>query len=438
MSGVTTRVTQELDLRTWLRHLPGAAVRLGSEAHEPRTSSGSNPWDSTEVDVRPTPLPAHVGLWLDRCLVEPPPPSRPEADKDKTKPGRAALYRTAIASLESGTPARGAYQPAFNRWKKLATEVPSDTHRRVIELKALSRIQLHSATTSSVTEGSLLLHHTYGVPYLPGSALKGICRARALRLSRLFPERYRALLGLEGEDLGRRGMDQEPTWLTELLGYVERGEEGGLGSLVDFWDALWIPEGPSSPLALDIVNPHHSRYYTGKHLSPLPNEEPIPTQFLTIAPGTRFLLVLEVAHVEHAEDWLQFVAEELLLPALELDGIGSRTSSGYGRLAPATPQTPRWGPGAAGGSGDTSGARGPGAGGGVEPGMVSRTKGDGTLRASLATQPVAEVRRPRAQELYEQLSPDVRLRLDKGKPQRLLIRWKPVGNARVIEDISEG
>ncbi|MFM7199183.1 MAG: type III-B CRISPR module RAMP protein Cmr6 [Myxococcota bacterium] len=438
--GSATAFPCTLSLRRWLERLPGAAHALPPESQRPdeQPQNWHEPWDGTTyqkvpVEVLPEPLPAHVGLWLDRCLQENP------DDTSKDNPGRAALYRAAVEALRPNTPAHKAYAPAYRRWQRVARDNDASVVRSVLELKSRSRILLHSATQSSVTEGSLLLHHTYGVPYLPGTALKGVCRARARRLHRLLPERYQMLLGREVASLASRGREQEPGWLTELFGYVETGEEGGLGGLIDFWDALWVPEGNLSPLALDIVNPHHSQYYTERHPAPLPNEEPIPTQFLSIAPETRFLLVLEMPALPGAQDWLRFVLEELLLPALELDGIGAKTSSGYGRLEPVQRASAFWGPdGVLGkktakpGEHKTLPARG-----GFEPGMLTRNKGDGSLRATFASGLMAEVRGAAAKALFEGLSPDVKLKLDKNKPQRLLIRWSPVGNARQIDDIKE-
>ena len=56
-----------------------------------------------------------------------------------------------------------------------------------------------------------------------------------------------------------------------------------------------------SPLAVDIVTPHHSDYYSGKtdesgrRVPAADYDDPVPTQRLSIRPGTRFKIVVEFA-----------------------------------------------------------------------------------------------------------------------------------------------
>jgi CRISPR-associated protein Cmr6 len=177
-------------------------------------------------------------------------------------------------------------------------------------------------TGSSVTDGSILLHHTWGIPYLPGSALKGLARA-ALTAVGL---RHRTLI------------DQQV--LGQLLGQGPSDEGSERSAFLDFLDAPWVPLPPEeqeqptrSPLALDVVTPHHSRYYTqsSERRFPTDFDEPVPTHRLSISPQTRFHLVIE-AHESVPTAWLNFMMDDVLLPALQQDGIGAWTTSGYGRL----------------------------------------------------------------------------------------------------------
>jgi hypothetical protein len=148
-----------------------------------------------------------------------------------------------------------------------------------------------------------------------------------------------------------------------------------------------------------------------------------------MAPGSRFLLVLEAPNLPGMKLWLDFILEELLLPALAQDGIGARTSSGYGRLEPTFPATPNQ---PSGGTPASTGETGPADDTREEPGLLSRQKNDGSLRAVLPDNTLAEARGAWAKELFEGLDPDVRSKIDRGKPQRLLVRWRRVGNAKQI------
>jgi hypothetical protein len=86
-------------------------------------------------------------------------------------------------------------------------------------------------------------------------------------------------------------------------------------------------------LALDIVNPHHPRYYTvqnGQRAHPTDGDNPIPVERLSVAPRARFLLIAEAP--EDLASWLAWLVTDVLLPALTEDGLGAWTSAGYGRF----------------------------------------------------------------------------------------------------------
>lgn len=285
----------------------GASMRLGRQLEDP------------------APLPAHPGLWLDRMLAE------PAHEKGQEWLGRRQLYLTAVKALapNASPPAVQAYRPIFEAWKAALEKSEEGIARHFLTVKARSRILLHPASNGTVTEGSLLLHHTYGVPYLPGSALKGVLRSRLDRFSTVP-----GLRDLTSELLGDlRRIVSEPASAEE--------EASGLASLVDFYDALWIPEAPPeaagnwSPLALDIVNPHHPEYYTGGgngRRPPSDMDEPRPVHRLSLAPQARFLIVAEAPDAPELAPWLRWLLHDVLATALAEDGIGAWTSAGYGRL----------------------------------------------------------------------------------------------------------
>lgn len=290
----------------------------------------------------PDPLPAHVGLWLDRMLAE------PYSHKEEQEwTGRQQLYDAAIRALalkespEEDPPAVQSYRPLFTAWREEMESGGPGTVRRCTPFAAGSRILLHPASNSSVTDGSILLHHTYGVPYLPGSALKGILRARLDRMAAGQSPEAQRLQDLTGEILGRLG---NPSGANDDV------DVPGLASLLDFHDALWIPEKPDqplistnewSPLALDIVNPHHPSYYTekeGKRHAPCDTDEPVPVHRLSYSPHARFLVVTEAPDLPALTPWLDWLLDDVLPAALAEDGIGAWTTAGYGRLAPVHPR----------------------------------------------------------------------------------------------------
>lgn len=412
-------------LEDWLRAVGDQRFPLPSSIDKLRRFE--SPLHRATVD----PLPGHVGLWLDRCLIEP----NVGAGQGDTRPGREFLYRMAMDALRVGAPGEESlalkqYRVMFARWERVLRQSLPGVVRRVYRMRATSRILLHPATQETVTEGGLLMHHLYGVPYIPGSALKGAVRAYAIA---------------RGMDIRPPGVPErlpdEITWIGHLFG-LQRDEDNmnpderpDTAGIFDFLDALWVPEvpsgvkGPFSPLSLDVVNPHYGDYYTNKkHPAPRETSEPVPSHVLTVAPGATFLLAVETREwaVGVFEKWLDWMMLNLLVPALGEIGIGARTTAGYGRLAVE---------GLSGRKEEVSeGASGPTR----AMGWVSFIKGSGTLRATIQGESPAEVRGAAAKEMVDGLSDVPRVRLLKGKEVRLYVWWELAGNARQIVKIGEG
>ncbi len=236
------------------------------------------------------------------------------------------------------------YSRSFERWRKSFSAAGD----RVFELALASRL-LVGHGNSSASDIGLTVHHTWGVPLIPGSALKGLAahyldavygpsdpdktpweqegeeRIRAAyqgvswrgrRIERGPGEVYRALFGApdaDGDDAMR-----------------ENGlEAGATAGLVTFHDALYVPGSvrEDKPFVADVLTVHQKGYYDSAGGS-LPNDSdsPNPVAFLTVRPGVRFLLALS-----GPPEWTE-LAERLLRDALEKWGVGGKTSAGYGRL----------------------------------------------------------------------------------------------------------
>lgn len=155
-----------------------------------------------------------------------------------------------------------------------------------------------------------------GVPFLAGSALKGLARASA------------RLLG-EPADLVSRALGSPPPAWGASGDALAPGELVFLGA----WPTSW------PKLKVEILNPHHESYQKDQgrpaaDRTRLPSyaDEPVPVTFLTVAPGTRFRVFLGLtARAERADlalvrRWLQV--------GFDWQGAGAKTSSGFGRMAP--------------------------------------------------------------------------------------------------------
>jgi CRISPR-associated protein Cmr6 len=359
-------------------------------------------------------VPEHVGVWLDRCYL-------PESKKEK--PLRAALYQRAIEALRIGKPAVETYTSLFTRWKRAMES--GDRPRRIVTIQARSRVLLHPSTNASITDGSILLHHTYGVPYLPGSGLKGLARAW-MRQTVEVDKR-------PASNPDTRSDERDLDTVRALFGKVPRKsdpeETYAEAGVIEFVDALWIPEKPKdapvdwSPLAMDVINPHHTAYYTGNE-PPADTNEPQPTHRLTVSPGTRFCVVVEgVTARQDVRPWVDFAVDELLGPALAQLGFGAWTSAGYGRFemegAKAAPS----------GVGSRKTITAP------EQWFTANVEldpGSGKLKAKHPSGKTAEVTNPLALELRNGLPEELRERLKKKRSLLLQVRIEPVGNALQI------
>jgi CRISPR-associated protein Cmr6 len=176
----------------------------------------------------------------------------------------------------------------------------------------------------SVLETSITLHRTYGVPYIPGSALKGLAASYAHRFM--------------GDDWKKEPKETKDkvTKETKKIGEAHKLMFGSqeLAGYVIFHDALYVPnsygKNPKNPLATDILTVHHSEYYKDGKSAPADWDNPIPIPLLS-AQGKYLLAVSANSGDAKFDEKMTGLAIEILTYALKDEGIGAKTSSGYGR-----------------------------------------------------------------------------------------------------------
>jgi CRISPR-associated protein Cmr6 len=247
-------------------------------------------------------------------------------DQDRSK------WLEAITELEPSPD----YPKAFARWEASFRQ-PGDL---TVKVEAVSRL-LVGHGNGSATDVGLTLHRTWGVPVIPGSALKGLLAHWVeATLGPADPSESDRLpfAGVEWD--GRRILRGPGEVYRALFGAPEADEPVpgrpnlAARGLVTFHDALWVPDTPSgapSPLAVDVLTVHQKPYYDeAGRKPPVDWADPNPVSFLSVRPGTRFLLALS-----GPPDWTAF-AKGLLLRALDEWGVGGKTAAGYGRLVQVT------------------------------------------------------------------------------------------------------
>lgn len=246
----------------------------------------------------------------------------------------------------ASTPVPKDYSRAYDNWK-CSFKSPGD---QLFELTLCSRLLVGHGNPSA-TDVGITLHHTWGVPIIPGSAIKGLL-AHFIDTVHGPEDPGLPPWQQQGDEQSRAGF-KGLTWIGNKVKYGpgevyrvlfgapdaieddecrKHGEAAGayMGRVV-FHDALFVPGQTEPPLAVDVLTVHQKGYYNSAGQSwPNDYDSPNPVSFLSVRPGVRMLFALS-----GREDWT-LLARGLLEQALEQWGIGSKTSSGYGRLA-ATP-----------------------------------------------------------------------------------------------------
>ncbi len=199
------------------------------------------------------------------------------------------------------------YEMAYRKWKKTLESDKPWTISKEMEARDRLFIGLGGA---SVLEFGVSLHPVYGLPMIPGSALKGICARYA---DQVWGSAEAGADWRKSGDLHRI-----------LFGNPDDGKISASAGAIDFLDAWWTPGGVG-PFVAEIINPHHPDYYVGdKPKPPADWDSPIPVKMLAVA-GPFLFAVRGPAY------WND-LAMTLLKEALAWDGIGGKTRAGYGRF----------------------------------------------------------------------------------------------------------
>jgi CRISPR-associated protein Cmr6 len=177
----------------------------------------------------------------------------------------------------------------------------------------------------------------YGLPYLPGSSVKGVLlqAARELETGGAFEDPDRDWNGAAIEALFGRA--PEPATDTEDV-----AETGAQRGALLFWDVF--PELPAqSGLEWEIMAPHQSRYLQDR-TNPEPphdNDPPTPIYFLTVPTGSGFhfyvpcnraLLAQTAPELLERDRW-HAILGQLFDHAFDWLGFGAKTAVGYGAMA---------------------------------------------------------------------------------------------------------
>jgi len=231
-------------------------------------------------------------------------------------------------------------------------------------------------------ENGFAFLNPYGLPYLPGSSVKGILRMAAEELAlglygdsagwdmlavwwlfgfeagSAYLSGQRRTIDVLDEELARRRQayqawvkqaDYDKTVLDKLIDatitkanerkryqenphdyFAALSDDISLQGALCFWDVY--PQ--SKNLAMDILTPHHMGYFQGDN-APHDSEQPIPNVLLTIPPNSQFNFYCtgNTARLPAAlqQNW-QALLQTAFAYAFDWLGFGAKTAVGYGQM----------------------------------------------------------------------------------------------------------
>ena len=228
---------------------------------------------------------------------------------------------------------RNLYETYYNRVKLVLDNLRGQNYAVEEEIHELNWRLIINLGAASVYEVSLLFHRNYSVPYIPGSAVKGVTRYwTILKFAEEIKNQYENAIkevdkALEsGKDLEVKVNGVKFDDMIKIFGTQNKKGE------VIFFDALPVIkeeeiERNKDFIVLDVMNVHYRDYYQDESGRIPPGDwmNPNPVFFLAVGKETKFRFALS-----SRKENLVKKAKELLKEALREVGIGAKTSAGYG------------------------------------------------------------------------------------------------------------
>lgn len=297
-------------MRAFIEQLAGPQVKQENKTVRPQDRRGQHSDKSGGQ---------HPGLLLQRYLCE-------NATGDGGNPEEKRAILQAAINAAKNADVQSLYRAAFARWSKSLPNDPAP-----VDLATQGRL-IVGLGTENVLETGIRLHHTYGMPIIPGSALKGLA---AHYCDQVWGERDNSNPSDEAiqfrsprKEDRKNDCEAEPQGEYHNLLFGATDESG----YVIFHDAWLVPDSDKEPLKLDVMTPHHSGWNDIKNPEPPTDfDSPVPVPFLSVT-GT-FCVAVSWHGPAHnqALNWTE-LALALLRDALFDWGVGGKTSSGYGRF----------------------------------------------------------------------------------------------------------
>ncbi len=237
-------------------------------------------------------------------------------DKDKDKDNYINLYKDKYRDFSNNSVLKENLKKKHNHQMHFCDIYKKFDYKTItIKAKLLTPLVL-GIGESHPSETSIVFDHNMGIPYIPSSSIKGINRySRAVEYI------------LETKDIN--------------FSENKLAEESFFGSQTKKGDIIFLDAYPVNmpELKEDIMNPHYSQYYgsDGKNTikPPSDTENPVPIKFLAVKDKAEFafrILYKDQKTENLSQKQIEEKIKDFLKRSLTEEGIGAKTSLGYGRF----------------------------------------------------------------------------------------------------------
>lgn len=246
------------------------------------------------------------------------------------------LAKTAVdSSLTNLRPGHSA------RFIELLQAQYTDKMLRIVTGRLEGRLAINLAE-GLIQNAGINLDRIFGLPLIPGSAVKGVTRSVALaelkqnKEMKAF-ENFARIFGLGKSEFNEP--DGELCQFLHLLPdcSLPRDDKGKV--IRELKGAIsFLPSMPinSAKIVVDITNVHTPDYYRTGRSEDLRHERPRPNYFPAVERGAEFVFPLLLNSIGKNDTTLLDMAEKWLVLALQEHGIGAKTAAGYGWFSDLT------------------------------------------------------------------------------------------------------
>ncbi len=260
---------------------------------------------------------------------------QPHVRERKERDACAAGKMANIARLDAALPKAACHNTAC-----FLKDLETSFSGRIATFQATLGARLLVNLAGGVIENAgIALDRCFGLPIIPGSAVKGITRSQALwEIREAAGNDKSRLLTLAMLLFGYGANDIKCEGDFGWAGGIELARK--LSTQIGNDDfkgcACFLPAYPTAPpeIEVDMVNPHYPNYYGGRSPRAEDNENPVPNYFPAVKAGCAFgFAVLLNRRPEHAgatAEQLLGQAKDWLHRAVTTKGVGAKTGAGYG------------------------------------------------------------------------------------------------------------